>query len=137
MRILDKVKTSLAELRPNATLARTAIAITLGFVASLCLATLVFSEFSISVPFSVNYDHHLPLEASTVEDLGFVTDPVLNDGGIYHDGGGGASQNGYHVMIFADSATNSSGFNFVHNSVAYFGYVRGISFSDILLRETG
>ena len=55
-----------------------------------------------------------------------MTDPVLNEGGIYHDGGGGATQNGYHVQIFADSATNSSGFNFVHNSVSYFGYVRSL-----------
>ena len=84
------------------------------------------SLFTLSVVFSVNYDHHIPLSATTIEDLGFVTDPVLNDGGIYHDGGGGATQNGYHVQIFADSATNSSGFNFVHNSVAYFGYVSNL-----------
>ncbi|TVY86438.1 hypothetical protein LAWI1_G007431 [Lachnellula willkommii] len=78
--------------------------------------------FNTPVAFSVSYSHHLPLVATSIEDLGWVTDPVLNDGGIYHDGGGGATANGYHVQIFADSATNSSGFNFVHNSVAYFGY---------------
>lgn len=109
-------------------LSRSVTAVTLGFIASLCLATLIFttykSVFILPVAFIVNYDHHLPLKVSTIEDLGFVTDPVLNDGGIYHDGGGGATQNGYHVQIFADSATNKSGFNFVHNSVAYFGYVK-------------
>jgi hypothetical protein len=101
-------------------------AISLGFVGFACLATVTFmtskSFFTLPIAFVI-YDHHVPLSTSTIEDLGFVTDPVLNDGGIYHDGGGGATQNGYHVQIFADSATNSSGFNFVHNSVAYFGYV--------------
>jgi hypothetical protein len=67
---------------------------------------------------------HVPLATSTIENLGFVTDPVSNSQGIYHDGGGGASQNGYHVQVFADSMTTSEGFNFVHNSVAYFGFVR-------------
>jgi hypothetical protein len=66
---------------------------------------------------------HVPLATSTVKNLGFVTDPVSNTEGIFHDGGGGASQNGYHVQIFADSDTTSDGFNFVHNSVAYFGFV--------------
>jgi len=100
----------------------------LGFAAIVCVITIVLlvynTVFNIPVAFSVvTYGHHLPLIATSIEDLGWVTDPVLNDGGIYHDGGGGASTNGYHVQIFADSATNSSGFNFVHNSVAYFGYV--------------
>ena len=66
---------------------------------------------------------HVPLAISTVRNLGFVTDPVSNAEGIFHDGGGGASQNGYHVQVFADSMTTSDGFNFVHNSVAYFGFV--------------
>ncbi|TVY23962.1 hypothetical protein LHYA1_G008034, partial [Lachnellula hyalina] len=99
----------------------------LGFAAIVCVITIVLlvynTVFNIPVAFSVvTYGHHLPLIATSIGDLGWVTDPVLNDGGIYHDGGGGASTNGYHVQIFADSATNSSGFNFVHNSVAYFGY---------------
>lgn len=132
MRGLDQIQTSLKQLRVNNLFFRTISTVTLGFLASLCAATFIFttykSAFAIPVAFSVNYDHHLPFKASSIEDLGFVTDPVLNDGGIYHDGGGGASQNGYHVQIFADSATNSSGFNFVHNAVAYFGYVRAHRF---------
>jgi hypothetical protein len=105
----------------------TLTAVSLGFVGVACVTTTMFMTYksivTLPVIFSVIYDHHVPLSATTVEDLGFVTDPVLDDGGIYHDGGGGATQNGYHVQIFADSATNSSGFNFVHNSVSYFGYV--------------
>jgi hypothetical protein len=66
---------------------------------------------------------HVPLATSTVALLGQVSDPVSNTKGIFHDGGGGATQNGYHVMVFADSDTTSNGFNFVHNSVAYFGFV--------------
>jgi hypothetical protein len=66
---------------------------------------------------------HVPLATATVENLGFVTDPASNTEGIFHDGGGGASQNGYHVQLFADSMTTSNGFNFVHNSVAYYGFV--------------
>ena len=65
----------------------------------------------------------LPLNTYTVENLGFVTDPFSNSEGIWHDGGGGATQNGYHVQVFADSMTTSDGFNFVHNSVAYYGFV--------------
>ena len=101
--------------------------LSLGFAAVVCVVTIVLlaynTVFNIPIAFSVTYDHHLPLIVTSIEDLGWVTDPVLNDGGIYHDGGGGATANGYHVQIFADSSTNSSGFNFVHNSVAYFGYV--------------
>lgn len=66
---------------------------------------------------------HVPLATATVENLGFVSDPASNAYGIFHDGGGGASQNGYHVQVFADSDTTSNGFNFVHNSVAYYGFV--------------
>ena len=66
---------------------------------------------------------HVPLATSTVQELGFVSDPASNTKGVFHDGGGGASQNGYHVQVFADSSTTSDGFNFVHNSVAYFGFV--------------
>jgi len=66
---------------------------------------------------------HVPLATATVENLGFASDAVANSAGIFHDGGGGASQNGYHVQVFADSDTTSNGFNFVHNSVAYFGLV--------------
>lgn len=69
---------------------------------------------------------HVPLATATVKNLGFVTDPVSNSQGIFHDGGGGASQNGYHVQVFADSATTSKGFNMVHNSVAYYGFVSPI-----------
>lgn len=67
---------------------------------------------------------HVPLATSTVQNLGFVSDPASNAEGIFHDGGGGATQNGYHVQVFADSMTTSDGFNFVHNAVAYFGFVR-------------
>jgi hypothetical protein len=73
---------------------------------------------------------HVPLTTSTVALLGQVSDPVSNAQGIYHDGGGGATQNGYHVMVFADSDTTSEGFNFVHNSVAYYGFVSG-NFSNL------
>lgn len=66
---------------------------------------------------------HVPLATATVENLGFVSDPASNAYGIFHDGGGGASQNGYHVQVFADSETTSNGFNFVHNSMAYYGFV--------------
>ena len=66
---------------------------------------------------------YVPLATSTVALLGQVSDPVSNTEGIFHDGGGGATQNGYHVMVFADSDTTSNGFNFVHNSVAFFGFV--------------
>ena len=66
---------------------------------------------------------HVPLATATVENLGFVSDPASNTDGIFHDGGGGATQNGYHVQVFADSYTTSNGFNFVHNSVAYYGFV--------------
>jgi hypothetical protein len=108
-------------------LSPTTTKLSIGLAAVVCVVTIVLliysTVFNIPAPFSITYDHHLPLIATKIEDLGFVTDPVLNDGGIYHDGGGGATQNGYHVQIFADSATNSSGFNFVHNAVAYFGYV--------------
>jgi hypothetical protein len=65
---------------------------------------------------------HVPFATATVENLGFVSDPASNPN-IFHDGGGGASQNGYHVQVFADSDTTSNGFNFVHNSVAYYGLV--------------
>jgi hypothetical protein len=65
----------------------------------------------------------LPLARYGVENLGFVTDPFSNSEGVFHDGGGGATQNGYHVQVFADSMTTSDGFNFVHNSVAYYGFV--------------
>lgn len=73
----------------------------------------------------------LNLAGAKVEYLGFVNDPTSNSHGIFHDGGGGASQNGYHVQVFADSMTNSSGFNFVHNSVAYYGYVSLSFITDI------
>ena len=65
---------------------------------------------------------HVPFKAASVENLGFVGDSTSNPN-IFHDGGGGASQNGYHVQVFADSDTTSNGFNFVHNSVAYYGLV--------------
>ncbi len=64
----------------------------------------------------------IPLKTSKVENLGFVHDNESNPQGIYHDGGGGASQNGYHIQVFADSMTESSGFNFVHNSISYYGH---------------
>lgn len=56
---------------------------------------------------------NLPPISYTVEDLGIATDPTNNYNGVYHDGGGGASQNGYHVQVYADSSTTSEGFNFV------------------------
>jgi hypothetical protein len=69
----------------------------------------------------------IPFTTPTAENLGIATDPTNNEHGIFHDGGGGAFQNGYHVQLYADSFTTSEGFNFVHNSVAYFGYVRAVS----------
>jgi len=66
---------------------------------------------------------HVPLSVANVQVLGPVTDATSNKQGIFHDGGGGGTQNGYHVQIFADSMTTSNGFNFVHNSIAYYGYV--------------
>jgi hypothetical protein len=68
---------------------------------------------------------NVPLKASSVESLGPTTDRKSNPG-IYHDGGSGVTQGGYHLMLFADSWTNSSGLNFVHNSLAYLGYVRSL-----------
>lgn len=64
----------------------------------------------------------LPLNTYTVENLGITTDYHANTEGVFHDGGGGATQNGYHVQVFADSM-NKGGNNFVHNSVAYYGLV--------------
>jgi hypothetical protein len=65
---------------------------------------------------------HVPFAVASVENLGLVGDPTSNPN-TFHDGGGGASQNGYHVQVFADSDTTTDGFNFVHNSVAYYGLV--------------
>ena len=65
---------------------------------------------------------NVPVKTSSVENLGFVHDDESNPQGIYHDGGGGASQNGHHIQVFADSMTESSGFNFVHNSISYYGH---------------
>jgi hypothetical protein len=85
----------------------------------IALFPLIFVQASaIYVPSPV----HVPFATATVKNLGLVSDPASNPV-IFHDGGGGASQNGYHVQVFADSDTTSSGFNFVHNSVAYYGFV--------------
>ena len=65
----------------------------------------------------------IQLRNSFVQNLGPVTDADFNSKGVYHDGGGGAFQNGYHVQVFADSTTNLNGSGMVHNSVAYSGYV--------------
>jgi hypothetical protein len=65
---------------------------------------------------------HLPFSIYSVENLGITTDYHSNTEGIFHDGGGGATQNGYHVQVFADSM-NKDGKSFVHNSVAYYGIV--------------
>jgi hypothetical protein len=46
---------------------------------------------------------NLPTTTSTVEELGIEIDSESNSAGIFHDGGGGATQNGYHVQAFADS----------------------------------
>jgi hypothetical protein len=62
---------------------------------------------------------HVPFNVSSIELLGIETDDT-NNPVINHDGGGGGSQAGYHVQIFADSNTKGS---FVHNSMAYIGYV--------------
>lgn len=90
---------------------------------------LSFQMHSLLVPFLVVLctticASNLPIGNYTVANLGFVTDVTFNVEGIFHDGGGGATQNGYHVQVFADSGTTSDGFNFVHNSVAYYGLVR-------------
>lgn len=66
---------------------------------------------------------NLPITTYSVANLGIETDITSNVEGIFHDGGGGATQNGYHVQVFADSMTTSDGFNFIHNSVAYYGFV--------------
>ena len=73
----------------------------------------------------------------TVEALGIGTDPTSNTNGVFHDGGGGATQNGYHVQVYADSFTTDQGFNFVHNSVGYFGYVRAAGFCSQIRLLTG
>lgn len=65
---------------------------------------------------------YVPFTISSIQPLGIVTDPISNNEGIFHDGGGGASQNGYHVQVFADSMTVSEGINMVHNSVTYYGF---------------
>jgi hypothetical protein len=102
---------------------RTTLFSILAFITAGVLVLLIALSPNIRAPFSTEYNHHNPFNHLSIADLGFVNDPVLNDGGIFHDGGGGATQNGYHVMVFADSSTLSAGFNFVHNSVAYYGYV--------------
>ena len=73
----------------------------------------------------------------TVQALGIGTDPISNAHGVFHDGGGGATQNGYHVQVYADSFTTDQGFNFVHNSVGYFGYVCAADFCLYLRMLTG
>ena len=70
----------------------------------------------------VNAVAHVPLAASSVKILGTTNDPASNPN-IFHDGNGGVSQNGYNMIIFADSLTNGDHPSFVHNSLAYFGYV--------------
>ena len=65
---------------------------------------------------------HVPLATSTVSIIGTTTDPASNPN-IFHDGNGGVSQNGYNMIIFADSLTNGDHPSFVHNSIAYYGYV--------------
>jgi hypothetical protein len=64
----------------------------------------------------------VPLKVSSVDPLGFVGDRASNPS-IYHDGGGGVTQGGYHLQVFSDSQTKTPGFSFVHNSLAYSGYV--------------
>lgn len=64
----------------------------------------------------------LPLGNYFIQNLGIATDPSSQKQ-IYHDGGGGAYQNGYHVQVFADSTLDLNGDGMVHNSVAYAGYV--------------
>ena len=82
------------------------------------------SLFALLIPAARALPAVNPLTSTyTVVELGIETDTTSNTAGIFHDGGGGATQNGYHVQVFADSFTTSSGFNFVHNSVAYYGYV--------------
>jgi hypothetical protein len=87
----------------------------------------LFTLVALALFTSAQTPTNFPLSTLTVENLGFVTDPASNPG-IYHDGGGGATQNGYHVQVFADSATDSDGLNFVHNSIAYFGFVSATDF---------
>lgn len=68
----------------------------------------------------------IPLGNYFIQNLGIAKDPASQKQ-IYHDGGGGAYQNGYHVQVFADSAFDLNGLSMVHNSVAYAGYVCLIS----------
>jgi hypothetical protein len=79
----------------------------------------------------IHAQQHLPL-TFTIDSLGIVTDNTSNPT-IIHDGGGGATQNGYHVQVFADSMTTNEGFNFVHNSVAYYGFVCTLSIRSYLV----
>ena len=65
---------------------------------------------------------HVPLATSTVSIIGTTTDPASNPN-IFHDGNGGVTQNGYNMIIFADSLTTGDHQSFVHNSMAYYGYV--------------
>jgi hypothetical protein len=78
----------------------------------LAVSTGVWASGLVNVPFNV----------SSVQPLGIVSDAASNPD-LGHDGGGGATQAGYHVMVFADSQTNKPGFSFAHNNMAYFGYV--------------
>lgn len=52
-------------------------------LAALILFTALFS--AIRAPFSTLYDHHAPFTPLSIVDLGFVNDPVLNDGGIFRE----------------------------------------------------
>ena len=76
---------------------------------------------------------HIPIAPAAVENLGFVHDNDSNPHGIFHDGGGGATQNGFHIQVFADSMTESAGFNFVHNSISYYGHANVSCSHDICL----
>jgi hypothetical protein len=82
-----------------------------------------FTLFAASTGVWASKPVKVPFNVSSAQDLGIVSDPTSNPG-IFHDGGGGGTQAGYHVMVFADSQTDKPGFSFVHNNMAYFGYVR-------------
>ncbi|KAL9052065.1 MAG: hypothetical protein Q9162_005636 [Coniocarpon cinnabarinum] len=66
-----------------------------------------------------------PPEASYVAPLGLATDPKFSTT-AKRDGGGGGYVNGFHLVGFCDSTTQSEQFggvtSFAHNSFAYMGY---------------
>jgi hypothetical protein len=95
----------------------------LTFTERACARVVSSKAHSSQASTSTHRPINVPLKASSVDLLGPVSDRASNPG-IHHDGGGGVTQGGYHIQMFADSQTNTPEFSFVHNSLAYSGYVR-------------